>query len=135
MSGSMHSWCQAALAVAIATTGAAPAAFAGEASHSSNEAMYAPIQALSYTLGSKQAVGYFVNAQGECQVTLMVGEAVDLDLTTPPSAARLRVALRVGQTVGLDSAEGHSLEMTCGPDAATLLVQAKAPAVATAKRP
>jgi hypothetical protein len=131
----MHSWRQAAFAVVIATTGAAPAAFAGETGQASDEAMYAPIQALTYTLGSKQAVGYFVNAHGECQVTLMVGEAVDLDFITPPSAARLRLSLRVGQTLGLDSAEGHSLEMTCGPDAATLLVQAKAPAVTTAKRP
>jgi hypothetical protein len=131
----MHSWRRAALAVVIATTGAAPATLAGEAGQSSNdEAMYAPIQALSYALGSKQAVGYFVNEGGECRVTLMIGETVDLDFATPPSAARLRLSLRVGQTAGIDSAEGRSLEMTCGPDAATLLVRAKTP-VTTAERP
>jgi hypothetical protein len=135
MSGSMLSWRRAALAAVVATTGVAPATLAGDAGQGANdEAMYAPIQALSYALGSKQAVGYFVNEGGECRVTLMVGEVVDLDFATPPSAARLRLSLRVGQTAGIDSAEGRSLEMTCGPDAATLLVQVKAP-VSTAERP
>jgi hypothetical protein len=133
----MHSWRRAALAAVIAMTGSAPAALAGDpATESSNDdAMYAPVQALSYALGSKQAVGYFVTERGECQVTLMVGELVDPDFATAPSAARLRLSLQVGQTAGIDSAEGRSLDMTCGPDAATLLVHMKAPAVTTAERP
>jgi hypothetical protein len=137
MSGSMHSWRRAALAAVIAITGSAPAVLAGDPATENDDAdaMYAPVQALSYTLGSKQAVGYFVTEHGECQVTLMVGELVDPDFAAAPSAARLRLPLRVGQTAGVDSAEGHSLEMTCGPDAATLLVHVKAPAVTTAQRP
>ena len=50
----------------------------------------------------------------------MVAEAIDPEVATPLSAARVRVSLRPGQTVQLDSDERKFLDITCGPAAETV---------------
>ncbi len=82
---------------------------------------YQPIQAISHVLGSKRAVGYFTRDDDECHLILMVAEAIDPEVAAPLSAARLRVALRPGQLVTLDSDERKFLDLTCGPNAETLV--------------
>lgn len=83
---------------------------------------YRATQAMSYVMGSKRTVGYFQTVAGKCQLTLMIGEAVDPDTAQPPSAARMIVAMSPGQTVALGSAEGESMSATCGAGADTLEV-------------
>jgi hypothetical protein len=86
------------------------------------DALYRPIQSISsYTFGSKIASGYFLQRNSVCLVTLMIAEKTDPDLPSP-TAARVRVMLDPGQVAGLDSDEGRSLSLTCGEDAATLVV-------------
>jgi hypothetical protein len=85
------------------------------------DALYRPIQSISYTFGSKIASGYFVQENSVCRVTLMIAEKSDPDLSSP-TAARVRVMLDPGQVVGFDSDEGRSISLTCGEDAATLVV-------------
>ena len=85
------------------------------------DALYRPIQSISYTFGSKIASGYFVQQNSVCRVTLMIAEKTDPDLPSP-TAARVRVMLDPGQVVGFDSDEGRSVSLTCGEDAATLVV-------------
>jgi hypothetical protein len=85
------------------------------------DALYHPIQSISYTFGSKTASGYFLQRNSVCLVTLMIAEKTDPDLPSP-TAARVRVMLDPGQVAGLDSEEGRSLSFTCGQDAATLVV-------------
>jgi hypothetical protein len=85
------------------------------------DALYRPIQSISYEFGSKAMSGYFVQRNSVCLVTLMIAEKVDPDLPSP-TATRVRVMLDPGQVAGLDSEEGRSLSFTCGQDAATLVV-------------
>jgi hypothetical protein len=85
------------------------------------DALYRPIQSISYTFGSKIASGYFVQQNSVCRVTLMIAEKIDPGLPSP-TAARVRVMLDPGQVVGFDSDEGRSISLTCGEDAATLVV-------------
>jgi hypothetical protein len=75
--------------------------------------------------GSKSMNGYFVRESAACAVTLMIGEKSDPDhllLTTP---TRVRLVLKPGETTGLDSQEGRSLNITCGADAWTLQVDVR----------
>src|SRR6516162_2912798 len=85
------------------------------------DALYSPMQSISYTFGSKIASGYFLQRNSVCLVTLMIAEKTDPDLPSP-TAARVRVMLDPGQVAGLDSEEGRSLSFICGEDAATLAV-------------
>ena len=85
------------------------------------DARYRPIQSISYTIGSKSMSGYFVQRNSVCVVTLMIAEKTDPDLQSQ-SAPRVRVMLDPGQVVGVDSEEGRSLNLTCGEDAAEVVV-------------
>jgi hypothetical protein len=84
-------------------------------------ALYQPIQSISYTIGSKAISGYFVPQNSVCLVTLMIVERSDPDLPSP-TAARIRLMLDPGQIAGLDSEEGSSLNLSCGEGATTLVV-------------
>jgi hypothetical protein len=58
---------------------------------------YRATEVISYVLGSKQAVGYSHNVNGQCELTLMVAEAIDPDRDESGSATRLCFALRPGE--------------------------------------
>jgi hypothetical protein len=85
-------------------------------------AKYAPNQSIRYDFGSKSTTGYFVEQATKCVVMLMVYEKRDPDTDTSTTSTRVRLVLNPGQTAGLDSEEGRSLNFTCGEGATVLLV-------------
>jgi hypothetical protein len=87
-----------------------------------SENKYAPIQSMRYDFGSKSMSGYFVDQAKKCVVMLMVTEKPDPDAASSNSATRVRLILNPGETAGLDSEEGRSLNFTCGEGAAALVV-------------
>ena len=87
-----------------------------------SEAKYAPIQSVRYDFGSKSMSGYFVDQAKRCVVMLMVSEKPDPDAASSNSATRVRLVLNPGQTAGLDSEEGRSLNFTSGEGATALVV-------------
>lgn len=86
-----------------------------------DKAEYLPVQKIRYDFGSKTLSGYFMRQDAACALSVMVAEKADADVTPSQTPARLRLVLQPGQVVGLDSEEGRSVNLTCGPDAATLL--------------
>jgi hypothetical protein len=87
-----------------------------------DEAKYAPIQSIRYDFGSKSMNGFYVAQAARCVVMLMVSEKGDADTPSSSTATRVRLVLNPGQTAGLDSEEGRSLNFTCGEGATALLV-------------
>ncbi len=86
------------------------------------ERSYLPVQAIDYPLGSSRAVGHFRQRDNVCQVTLMLVDESGVELGDARATARLRFALRPGQTAGVDSDEGRYIDLTCGPKAKSLTV-------------
>jgi hypothetical protein len=84
-------------------------------------------EAMSYVVGSKRAIGYFQNAAGKCQLTLMIAEAVDPDVAQAPSAARMSFGMMPGQSVAFGSAEGESMVATCGAGGETIEITRSKP--------
>jgi hypothetical protein len=90
-----------------------------------------PLGATSLDVGSKHVVGYFLNADGQCKLTLMIADAAR-DENSVPSAQILRLRLMVepGRAALVDTTEGRLLRFGCEPDAqamnATLLDQVAA---------
>ncbi len=99
---------------------AAAGAFTAQAAES-DVAVYRPAQGLNHRFGSKLAVGYFLQKDGACAVSIFLTENVDEG--TPPSASRLQVKVAPGDNVKLNSVEGKSLEIKCGAEGATLEVK------------
>jgi hypothetical protein len=113
---------------ALVMSGCILAAGAGVASaRMSGPQTFKPSEGMTYVLGSKRAVGYFLNTSGTCQVTLMIAEAVDPDMAQPTSAARMTVRMAPGQSMTLDSAEGESMVATCGSGGETLQITRSKP--------
>ena len=116
---------QIAQASALAGTvalGLVASAASAQSQSVKSEAKYAPIQSVRYDFGSKSMSGYFVDQAKRCVVMLMVSEKPDPDAASSNSATRVRLVLNPGQTAGLDSEEGRSLNFTCGEGATALVV-------------
>ena len=78
---------------------------------------------LNTRLGTKQAVSYFLNEDGLCRVTLMVVEAFNGEDVPLSTTVRFEVAIGVGETARIDTAEGKSLEFGCEAHAEELTVK------------
>lgn len=108
-------------AIAVAGLGASLPA-ASSRMPAAGKAEYLPVQNIHYDFGSKTMSGYFIRQDAACAVTVMITEKADPDLSATLTPARLRLVLQPGQVVGLDSEEGRSVNLSCGPDAATVQV-------------
>ena len=86
------------------------------------EIKYRPIQSIGYDFGSKSTSGYFVEQAKKCVVMLMVYEKRDPDADSSSTPTRVRLVLNPGETAGLDSEEGRSLNFTCAEGASALIV-------------
>jgi hypothetical protein len=108
--------------IALALSGWVAAVSGGSPSAGDDQALYVPIQSISYEFGSKSMSGYFLEQGATCFLTLMIAEKNDPEEPLPLSPTRVRLVLYPGQIAGLDSEEGRSLNFTCGDGATTLLV-------------
>ena len=109
----------AALTVAgLAGLNAAP----GHAGEFSSATVVKPKAGLSFPVGSKQAVGYFLAERGGCDLTLLVGEAGDAasDSVKGGSASRFTTLVAAGRTARMDTADGPSVEFFCSTGASFL---------------
>jgi len=78
-----------------------------------------PHEPLLTTVGSKRVIAFYVPGEGGCDIDAVVWDANHADSRT---AARLRVNLRPGHVIHIDSAENRSLTLRCGDFAATLAI-------------
>lgn len=68
---------------------------------------------LNLRVETNQAVSYFQKENGRCKLTVMVADAYNgLEVPDAP-AMRFEVAVGVGRTARMDTAEGKSLEFAC----------------------
>lgn len=110
----------ALLAWATAVSAGGQAAANGSAGN--GQTRYKPVQGIHREIGMKSMSGYFIRRDGTCQVSLVITEKSDPAFSSPQSATRIRLALAPGETAGLDSGGGRSVNVTCGERAASLIV-------------
>lgn len=79
---------------------------------------------LNLTVGRKQAVSYFLNDDGHCKLSLMVGDAFNGQDIPDPTTVRFEVAIDPSNTARFDTAEGKVLEFTCHAGAREMSVKA-----------
>jgi hypothetical protein len=87
-----------------------------------------PLMATSFDVGSKHVVGYFLRADGQCKLTLMIADAArDEDSEPSTHILRLRLLVEPGQSARVDAIDGRLIQYSCERDAeamnATLLDQ------------
>ena len=72
-----------------------------------------PLHGISFDVGTKRAVSYFLSYNGICHLTLIVAEAFDGYEVPADTPARYEVSIDPGKTARIDAAEGKSLEFAC----------------------
>ncbi|MGA8172920.1 MAG: hypothetical protein WB816_19110 [Methylocystis sp.] len=70
-----------------------------------------PRMAASLDAGAKHVVGYFVNADGVCKLTVMIADVVGED--AGPQATQLQLSVEPGRTARFATAEGKALRFIC----------------------
>jgi hypothetical protein len=85
-----------------------------------------PLHAISFDVGRKHVLSYFLRKEGLCELTMMVtdrpDEASDGDEIPTLATARFKAAIDGGKTARLDTPEGKSLEYACTTDAHAMSV-------------
>ena len=72
-----------------------------------------PLQGVSFDIGTKRAVSYFLSDHDACKLTLMLAEVADDGEVNGLTATRVTIAVEAGKAAHLDTAEGKSLEFMC----------------------
>ncbi len=104
----------------IATTLSAAAAGLARADDAST--VLAPGKGVSFEVGSKHAVSYFLTKAGSCNLTVLMAESNEID-AVKGAAMRFAVAVSPARPARIDTAEGKTLEFTCGPAASAMTVK------------
>ena len=82
-----------------------------------------PQQGVSFDIGTKRAVSYFLIDGNSCKLTLMLAEVVHGDEVNGLTATRMTVAVEVGKTAHLDAAAGKSLDFKCQAGAQAMSIE------------
>jgi hypothetical protein len=83
-----------------------------------------PQQGVSFDIGTKRAVSYFLIDGNSCKLTLMLAEVVHGDEVNGPTTTRVTVAIEAGKAAHLDTVEGKTLEFKCLGGAHVMSVEA-----------
>ncbi len=106
-----------ALASALAMSGAA-LAIAGEATG----LKMTPRHGISFDVGSKRAVSYYLGQGGICNLTVLMADTNQLD-QVKGAATRVTIPVIPAKSARIDTAEGKTLEFKCAPSATAMTVE------------
>ena len=81
-----------------------------------------PLSSVSFDVGSKHAVSYYLSERGRCVLTVVVADQMKGDVIPSDTPVRFNIAIDGGKTARLDTAEGRSLRFACAPQTDGMLV-------------
>ena len=86
-----------------------------------------PLYAVSFDVGRRHVLSYFLSKSGVCDLTILVTdlpeELVEGDEIPTLTTARFQAVINGGKTARLDTSEGKSLEYACATDAQAMSVR------------
>ncbi len=100
-------------------------ALAAPATSSANEAealKMAPRHGVSFDVGSKRAISYYLGEGGICNLTVLVADSNALD-EVKGAATRVTIPVIPTKAARIDTAEGKTLEFKCAPSASAMSVK------------
>jgi len=85
------------------------------------------LQAISFDVGRKHVLSYFLSKNGLCDLTILVAdrpnEAAESHEIPALATARFKAEIDGGKSAHLDTTEGKSLEYVCAADAQAMSVR------------
>ena len=95
-----------------------------------------PLSGVSFDIGSKHAVSYYLSERGRCVLTVVVADQMKGDDVPTDTPVRFNLAIEGGKDARLDTAEGTSLRFACAAHADAVLVKRsiRSPSMPTGSR-
>ena len=81
-----------------------------------------PMHAVTFDIGSKHAISYFLVNDGNCDLTVWLTDISLDDEAAPSMATRMVLSVAPGKTMRVGSAEGKAAEFTCATNAESMRV-------------
>jgi len=81
-----------------------------------------PMHGVSFDIGSKHAISYFLIKDGNCDLTVWLTDISHDDESTPGTATRMVLSVAPGRTMQVGSAEGMAAEFACAANAESMSV-------------
>jgi hypothetical protein len=72
-----------------------------------------PLNGVSFDIGAKRALSYFLSETGRCKLTLIVANQMRGDEIPTDTPVRFDVAIDAGKSARLDTADSKSLRFDC----------------------
>ena len=98
-----------------------------------------PLYAVSFDVGRKRVLSYFLSKNGLCDLTIFVtdrpGEVAEGEEIPTLTTARFHAAIGGGKTLQYDTSEGRSLEYACATNAQAMNVRQVNQVAVTSPRP
>lgn len=82
-----------------------------------------PMQGVSFDIGTKHAVSYFLSDADACRLTVTLAEAGRDDEVNGKTAIRVTVAVEAGKVAHLDTVAGKSLGFKCQAGATSMSIE------------
>jgi len=82
-----------------------------------------PLQGISFDVGTKRAVSYFLREDGICKLVLTLADAPAWDDSSRFNTTRFEAAVGPGNATRYDSSEGKSLDFACLADAQAMSIR------------
>jgi hypothetical protein len=83
-----------------------------------------PSEPILATIGGQRVIAFFLPERGSCAVNAIIWKDAGVD--APYASSRIKVSLRPGEMIQLESGLRHSMNLLCGADASTLAAVAPA---------
>ena len=81
-----------------------------------------PLNGLSFDIGTKRALSYFLSEERQCKLTLIIANQIRGDEVPTDTPVRFDVAIDAGKDARLDTAEGKSLRFDCASQTQVLTI-------------
>jgi hypothetical protein len=104
---------------ALLALGSAGASKAGEASQ---PLTMKPLHGVSFDVGTKRAVSYFLSESGRCKLTLIVADQMKDDTPPTDTPVRFEATIDAGNGTRIDTPEGKGLQFECKPGSLAMSV-------------
>ena len=82
-----------------------------------------PMHAVTFDIGSKHAISYFLVNDGNCDLTVWLTDISLDDDAAPSMATRMVLSVAPGRTMQVGSAEGMAAEFACAANAESMSVR------------
>lgn len=110
-----------AMAIAAVSMTAAPGMT--RAADPLSSAAMKPMQGVSFDLGTKRAMSYFLSDADACQLTVTLAETGGDDVVNGATAIRMTVEVESGKIAHLDAVAGKGLDFKCQPGATSMIIK------------